>query len=215
MHTDNATSEGSDAIIASAQAHHVPVISAKQMLDWLDGRNSSSFGSMSWNGNALTFSVTAGNGADSLRAMLPVNSETGYLQSISWNGAAITFSTQTIKGIQYAFFNAPTGNYVAIYGSAPIAKTTSPALAGNLYEEELHIVVSPNPTMSDFVLSTKSNVQKPVEVRVTDMFGRNVYRITGSGNETYRFGSSFNSGVYIIQVIQGNKTKNLKVVKGN
>ena len=34
---------GSDAIVASAQARGVPVVSAPQMLTWLDGRNGSSF----------------------------------------------------------------------------------------------------------------------------------------------------------------------------
>ena len=45
----------SDATIASAKAHNVPIISAKQMLTWLDGRNGSSFGAMTWNNNQLTF----------------------------------------------------------------------------------------------------------------------------------------------------------------
>ena len=46
---------GSEAIVSSAQARGVPIVSAKQMLDWLDGRNSSSFGSFSWSGNTLGF----------------------------------------------------------------------------------------------------------------------------------------------------------------
>src|SRR5262249_33862961 len=44
MHTDSADSAGSDAIVASAQSRGVPIVSAKQMLTWLDGRNGSSFG---------------------------------------------------------------------------------------------------------------------------------------------------------------------------
>src|SRR6185295_3314029 len=50
MHTDfndvNAPKNSmvnSNAIIRSAQAHGVPVVSARQMLTWLDGRNNSSF----------------------------------------------------------------------------------------------------------------------------------------------------------------------------
>ena len=40
MHTDDAESHpGSDAIVASAQARGVPVITAKQALDWVDGRD--------------------------------------------------------------------------------------------------------------------------------------------------------------------------------
>ena len=59
---------GSDAIVASAKARGVPVVSGRQMLTWLDGRNGSSFGSMRWSNNALSFRVTAGNGATGLRA---------------------------------------------------------------------------------------------------------------------------------------------------
>ena len=47
-HTDAPTIQQSDATVASAIARNVPVVSAKQMLDWLDGRNGSSFGSMAW-----------------------------------------------------------------------------------------------------------------------------------------------------------------------
>ena len=55
MHTDSASHAGSDAIVASAQARGVPVVSARQMLEWLDGRNASSFESLAWNGNTLSF----------------------------------------------------------------------------------------------------------------------------------------------------------------
>ena len=36
MHTDTANHTGSNAIINSALAHQVPVVSAKQMLQWID-----------------------------------------------------------------------------------------------------------------------------------------------------------------------------------
>jgi hypothetical protein len=117
MHTDAGMSAGSDQIIASALARQVPVISAKQMLDWLDGRNASSFGSLSWNNYQLSFTVTAGTGARNLKAMVPVNAENGILASITRNGSNATFTTQTIKGMLYAFFDAPAGtnSFVATY----------------------------------------------------------------------------------------------------
>ena len=46
MHTDIADHAGSNVIIASAQARQIPVISAKQLLTWLDGRNNSFFSNM-------------------------------------------------------------------------------------------------------------------------------------------------------------------------
>jgi hypothetical protein len=129
MHTDLPNSPGSDAIVASAQARGVPIVSALQMLTWLDGRNASSFGGFSWNGSTLSFTITVGTGARNLQAMLPVSSNAGSLTSIRLNGSPISFSTQTIKGVQYAYFNASGGAYQAVYGSGvPVALASlSPA----------------------------------------------------------------------------------------
>lgn len=119
MHTDvnggNSTT-GSDAIIASALAHNVPVISAKQMLTWLDGRNSSFFSNLVWNGSTLTFSINTNAAARNIQAMLPRHG-TGNLRllSISKNGNPVIPTFKTIKGIEYAFFDATSDNYTAIY----------------------------------------------------------------------------------------------------
>ncbi len=116
MHTDTANHTGSNAIIASALAHQVPVVSAKQMLTWIDGRNNSSFTNITWVGNVLTFTVTAAGGSTNLRAMLPSNSGTNPLTQINRAGSSIGFTLSTIKGIEYAFFDASvTGSYSAIY----------------------------------------------------------------------------------------------------
>ena len=118
MHTDvnggNST-QGSDAIIASAQARNIPVISAKQMLTWLDARNSSSFGSITWSSNTLNFSVAAAVDAYKLQGIIPVIASVGQLTGIKRNGTPISYTTEVIKGINYAFFDATTGNYVATY----------------------------------------------------------------------------------------------------
>ena len=50
MHTDTVAHAGSDAIVASAVARSVPVITAQQLLTWIDGRNASSFANITWNG---------------------------------------------------------------------------------------------------------------------------------------------------------------------
>jgi hypothetical protein len=115
MHTDFDPHEGSDAIVASALAHDVPVITAKQLLDWVDGRNASSFGGVSWNGNTLGFTVAVGAGATGLQAMLPMQSSGRTLTAISRGGNSVFFTTQTIKGIHYAVFSAAAGTYVATY----------------------------------------------------------------------------------------------------
>jgi Domain of unknown function (DUF4082)/Bacterial Ig-like domain/Bacterial Ig domain/Abnormal spindle-like microcephaly-assoc'd, ASPM-SPD-2-Hydin len=119
VHNDQASYPGiGPDVISSAQAHGVPIISAQQLLTWLDGRNTSSFGSMSWAGTSLNFTITVGTGARNLQAMLPANSTSGVLGAITFNGSPITFTTQTIKGVKYAFFAASAGSYVAKYGAA-------------------------------------------------------------------------------------------------
>jgi hypothetical protein len=104
MHHDILASPGADAIVTSAKAHGVPVVSAKQMLDWLDGRNASSFSGLAWNGSVLSFSVSVGVGANGLQAMVPTTVTAGTLTTLTLNGSTAAFTRQTIKGIEYAIF---------------------------------------------------------------------------------------------------------------
>ena len=116
MHTDNADSEGADDIVTSAQVHGVPVVSAKQMLTWLDGRNGSSFGSIAFSINRLDFTIAIAPGANGLRAMVPKTSALGGLvSSVTLNGSPVPFTIQTIKGMQYAVFDAALGSYEVAY----------------------------------------------------------------------------------------------------
>lgn len=130
MHTDYAASAGSDFIVASAQAMKVPVVSSLQMLTWLDGRNTSSFGSLSWSGNVLSFSISTGTGARNLQAMVPVNSNAGSLASIAKDGTPINYTIQTVKGISYAFFPAVAGTYRATYGGTGGSLSISGTISG-------------------------------------------------------------------------------------
>lgn len=125
MHTDRSSSlDLSQTIINAAQTRGVPVIAAKQLLNWLDGRNGSSFQSITWNGNALNFSIAVGAGANNLYAMLPLNVGLQSLSTLMVNGNPVAFTTETIKGIAYAFFPATAGNYIATY-AVPAPATLS------------------------------------------------------------------------------------------
>ena len=131
----NAVSTESEAIINAALANGVPVVSAKQMLTWLDGRNQSSFGSISWAGGKLQFSISPGAGATGLRAMVPKLSANGELESVKRGTTTLPLTFQTIKGVDYAFFDAAAGSYTATYSNAapppPSLTTTIPASPAN------------------------------------------------------------------------------------
>jgi hypothetical protein len=118
MHTDQVASVGSDAIINSALNHNVPVISAKQMLTWLDARNSSTISNIVWNSANLSFTIGASPNAFNLRTMLPVEVKANRLTTITVNGSPVSYTKETIKGIEYAIFPGVSGNYVANYSAA-------------------------------------------------------------------------------------------------
>ncbi|HEX7254734.1 MAG TPA: LamG-like jellyroll fold domain-containing protein [Gaiellaceae bacterium] len=116
MHTDNATHASADAIVASAQSRGVPIVSARQALDWLDARDRSSFASIVWSGNTLTFTVRPEEAANGLEVMLPVQSRGGALSTVTRAGALVPTTPLTAKGVAYAVFPAVAGTYVATYG---------------------------------------------------------------------------------------------------
>ncbi len=132
MHTDGNPHAGSETIINAAVPRGVPVVSGRQMVTWLDGRNASSFGAISWNDGTLSFSITTGTGSNGIQAMLPTSTKAGFLTDgfltgITRGGAPVPFTKQTIKGIEYAFFNAVAGSYMVTY-----APDTTPPVITNV-----------------------------------------------------------------------------------
>ena len=133
MHTDFNPSNGetwSNAIVNSAKARNIPVISARQLLDWLDGRNASAFQSIAWSGNVLSFTVAVGANANGLQALVPAAASSGGITGMTLNGAPITYTTQTIKGVSYAVFAAGAGAYQVAYGGDVVPPTIS-AVSGH------------------------------------------------------------------------------------
>jgi hypothetical protein len=116
IHNDNQAPQPDDeAIVASAQARGVPLISYKQLLTWTDGRNASTIRGLNWNAGTFTFVTTVGAGATGLQTMLPTQGRTGTLNALTCNGLPASYTVQTIKGIQYAMFDTVTGTCQATY----------------------------------------------------------------------------------------------------
>ena len=94
---------------------------------------------------------------------------------------------------------------------APLVNT-NPKSAGS-EDEELSVVVSPNPSESYFTLLVHSGSNKNVEVAVYTIGGKLIQKQKGSVSESYRFGDSYIAGTYVVKVNQGNKQVIVKVVK--
>lgn len=115
MHTDNPESPGADAIVAAAQARGAPIVSARQMLTWLDGRNGSTFQKLTWDGQNLEFTVSVGEGGNGIRTMVPVRSAGGVLDGIVVDGKSVNYERRSFTGVEYAEFSSSPGRYRASY----------------------------------------------------------------------------------------------------
>jgi len=180
MHTDSATTFEDSQLLASAVARNVPVITARQLLGWVDGRNRSSFSNITWSGNQLSFAVAIGAGANGLTGMVPTVGVGGVtLTALTLSGSPVSFTRTTIKGIEYAMFQAAPGTYSATYGAAAapvmLSATTADSTAGSLTLRvastsgaTTEVVYGTSPTTLD--RSQKNAAQGGTrEVRLTDL----------------------------------------------
>jgi len=109
------TDDFATKLLDSARARGVPLISAQQLLTWLDGRNSSSFG----NRAAISggFRITVGAGANNLHVMIPNQRFGVQVTSVTIDGTPVPFTVETIKGRAYAVFPAANGFAIVRYGN--------------------------------------------------------------------------------------------------
>jgi hypothetical protein len=115
MHNDRPISVGADAVIASAVSQHVPIVTASQMLTWLDGRNASSFQNLTWSRGHLSFSIAVATGGNGLQALLPMTWKGGKLDHLTLDGVEVGRSVRSIAGLDYAAFSAAPGKFLATY----------------------------------------------------------------------------------------------------
>jgi hypothetical protein len=58
--------------------------------------------------------------------MLPLSANGGFISSITRNGSPVAITPERIKGVDYAFFDAAGGSYVATYGGTRPPVTGTP-----------------------------------------------------------------------------------------
>jgi WD40 repeat protein len=177
-HTDTVNSSVSDAVVNSAKTRGVPVVSAKQMLTWLDGRDNSSFGSISWNNSngSLSFTITKATGATGLQAILPKLVGNIPLISITRDGNPVSYTTETIKGIVYARFAGDTGSYVATYAADTVAPTVTSTSPNNNQT---------NVNFGTIVTATFNEAIDPVTINTNTFELRNAANALVSATVTY------------------------------
>ncbi len=98
------------------QKYEIPMVSARQMLDWLDGRSRTDILEQRWDGESLTFTIAGDLRTHGmLTAMLPSSTAGGRLSELARDGIPIPMETAGIKGVDYILFPGLDGNYRATF----------------------------------------------------------------------------------------------------
>jgi hypothetical protein len=96
------------------------------------------------------------------------------------------------------------GNDTPVYTKG---KVTAPA-------ELFEVQVFPNPTVSDYKVKVRSlDKNSQVTVRILDLQGRELSRMTMMPEELKTFGSKLTAGAYFMEVLQGEKRAVQKLIK--
>jgi hypothetical protein len=120
------------------------------------------------------------------------------------------------KNVIWNSFDCSTAGVLLVNNTNATQATTSEATAKAVTtEEELKVVVMPNPSTTYFTLKLESKYETPVNLRVMDGSGRVVDSKSQIGsNSTIQIGHNYSSGTYYAELIQGTQRKVVQLIKG-
>ncbi|QNA45985.1 glycosyl hydrolase [Lacibacter sediminis] len=147
------------------------------------------------------------NGCDQKVAITLYRKAGGIWYSSNWNGTA------TIQ-------QKLNGGEASVSGGG-ICSVTAPRISNNVEQIELlpavkfNIKTYPNPSTSYFMIRIESMDEKmPINVRVLSMNGKEVELIRNiKAGQTIQIGNSYFPGMYVMEVIQGEKKITTKLIK--
>jgi hypothetical protein len=140
--------------------------------------------------------------------------------SASISTSALTVGSHQIKAYYSgdAKFAGNTGTLTQTINSnsalaATRQKTNDKTLDVSVHTLEVN--AAPNPSSYHFTITIKSNGNEKMSLRVVDVLGRTIERKEGIANGTLQIGNKYRPGTYIVEVMQGNQRRYLKLIKGS
>lgn len=121
----------------------------------------------------------------------------------------VSSADKTIKTLKAGWYLGQCGTTITSARNATVT-TEQPTLLS-----EMAISASPNPTTYSFnIIVHSSNRTEKITVRVVDVLGRVIEnRNLITAGKTFTLGESYSAGVYLVEVIQGNDRKTVKLIK--
>ena len=173
-------------------------------------------------------------------ALMPLNAAS-ILWTVPTGSGAVIVNGQGTNSITVSYPDASVNGMVTAQAIANCASSTvrsvsvklpacpPPAFAGTnkgnynsssekmkaieIAESTFNIVVSPNPTVTDFKIEVLTSGKEEVIITVIDNEGRSHKIFSTMPNQLVSFGSELKAGVYLVRARQGNQEKTIKVIK--
>jgi hypothetical protein len=142
--------------------------------------------------------LVSGQGSTSITISYPSGVVDGYV---------------TVKSVANCAFSSTRNSQVRM---APCSDNTTPQYTkGLMYTtpSTMEVKVYPNPTTSSFNLQVSNTGSKEVKVSIMDLQGRVIKSYVTTTFKTNNIGNELHAGVYMVEVLNGEEKKVVRVVK--
>ena len=164
-------------------------------------------------------------GDTSYYSIAAVTGATSYLWTLPAGAAFDTAVTNGIK-IKVTYNSATANDSITVQaigaggcaGAKAVRKLVTTGcvtvpIASSRAAETMDVQVFPNPTTTNFKLRVNTTSNEKMQVRIIDLIGNEIMGMKMMPGETLNLGSSLKPGIYIIEVRQGKKVKETRLVK--
>jgi hypothetical protein len=138
----------------------------------------------------------------------------GIWYSNNWNGTQSALTNLCRAGDNLSVTGSGAATDGSIVGKVDDAQRVNRVIAGEPMNT-FNLTAFPNPAISSFNVKLESSVTADkIQLRVMDIQGRTIeVRNNLNAGQTLRLGGDYRPGIYIIEMIQGNNRKQLKLMK--
>jgi hypothetical protein len=147
--------------------------------------------------------LVSGQGTASITVTYPATAVAGNVTATPYNNCANSTTRSTaikLPACPPGFVGRSTVTDQSVQQTKPTA-------------DKLSVSVSPNPSSSFFKVQVISPVTEKMTVRILDMSGRELKRMTMQPFEKANIGQELKAGTYILEITQGNMKTTEKLLK--
>ncbi len=153
-----------------------------------------------------------GQGTTSITVLYPEPRVSGVVTARSINNCASSTIRQSLVNLGRCQQERSSGNTAK--GSGNETNTVEALQTSTeTINKEFEIKIAPNPTKSSFKLQVNSVRKESIAVRLLDLQGRELKKMTLIPGQSIIFGNELKAGTYVVELIQGKVKRTEKLLK--